>query len=141
MRSVGGGYAAALAAYFAVGVAFHVGAPVLVPGVAGLFGNATVFRPWPGGVEAYMLFHPVWFVAVFVAGYAVLRPGNVRLAGWRGGLRYAAGVLVVGSLPVYAVVFAAVQLPPEIAGLWAAQSICQYLAAGAAVGQVFRVTE
>jgi len=128
--------AVAAAVLLAVGVLFHFGLPIAAPDIPPQFGNATLFRPWAGWTSTYMLLHPLWFGAVFAAVYLGLRSRGGLRVGWRGGVVYGAGVFLVGSLPVYLLAYAAFQVSPEVISWWVAQSLCQYLAAGAALGAV-----
>jgi hypothetical protein len=128
--------AVAAAVLLAVGALFHFGLPMIAPGIPPQFGNAALFRPWAGWTSTYMLLHPLWFGAVFAAVYLGLRSRGGLPLGWRGGVVYGVGVFVVGSLPVYLLAYAAFQVSLQVIGSWVAQSLCQYLAAGAALGAV-----
>jgi hypothetical protein len=109
---------------------------MIAPGIPPQFQNAALFRPWAGWTSTYMLLHPLWFGPVFAAVYLALRSRGGLLLGWRGGVVYGVGVFLVGSLPVYLLAYAAFQVSPEVIVSWVAQSLCQYLAAGAAMGAV-----
>lgn len=119
-----------------VGGLFHLGMPFVAPGIKPQFLNAALFRPWAGWTSTYMLIHPLWFGVVFAAVYLVLRSRGALPLGWRGGLEYGFGVFLVGSLPVYVLAYAAFSVSPEVIGSWVAQSLCQYLAAGVAIGWI-----
>jgi hypothetical protein len=128
--------AVAAAVLFAVGILFHFGIPVVAPSIPTQFANAALFRPWLGWTSIYMALHPLWFGVVFAAVYLGLRSRGALPLGWRGGLVYGLGVFLVGSLPVYVLAYAAFSVSPEVIGSWVAQSLCQYLAAGAAIGAI-----
>jgi hypothetical protein len=126
----------AAAVLFAVGGLFHLGMPFVAPAIPPQFANAALFRPWAGWTSTYMLLHPLWFGAVFAVIYLVLRSRGGLPLGVRGGLEYGLGVFLVGSLPVYMLAYAAFSVSPGVIGSWVAQSLCQYLAAGAAIGWI-----
>jgi hypothetical protein len=128
--------AAASVVLFVVGAAFHFGVRFVAPAVPPQFENVALFRPWAGWTSTYMLIHPLWFGVLFAAVYLWLRVPGGPLAGWRGGATYGLGVFLVGSLPVYLLAFASFQVSQGVMTCWVAQSLCQYVAAGAAVGAV-----
>jgi hypothetical protein len=121
---------------YAVGLLFHFAIPIVAPSIPPLYGNTALFRPWAEWTSTYMALHPLGFGVLFVAVYRVLPTRCGISSGWRGGLMYGLGVFVVGSLPVFLLMFAALQVPLEVAMSWMAQNACQYLAAGAGVGWV-----
>jgi hypothetical protein len=123
---------------FAVGAVFHIGVPIIVPHIASQFENNALFRPWKGWTSTYMLIHPLWFGGVFGAGFLALKSRHALAPGWKGGLEYGLGVFMVGSFPVYLLVFASLQVSPEVILAWGSQSCCQYVAAGIAVGAIAR---
>jgi len=123
---------------FAVGAAFHFAVPVVAPTVPPQFGNAGLFRPWAGWTSTYMALHPFGFGVVFAATYLILRSRNGVSRGWRGGLEYGAVVFLVGSLPVYLLVFASFEVSHEVVACWVVQSVCQHTAAGVAIGLAAR---
>ena len=116
------------------GTIFHLGLPVVLPGIPPQFSNSGLYRPWAGWTSTYMLIHPLWFGVVFGGLYSILRSRDALAPGWRDGLAYGFGVFFVGSLPVFLLAFAAVQISPEVMAVWVAQSLCQYAAAGVAIG-------
>ncbi len=83
-----------------------------------------------------MLAHPFLYGSVFAAVFLALRKGSTFPAGIRGGLIYGAGVFSVGSLPVFVLAFASFQVSAEVIVTWIVQNLCQYLAAGIALGAV-----
>ncbi|WZP00116.1 hypothetical protein EP7_001733 [Isosphaeraceae bacterium EP7] len=119
---------------FMVGVAFHLAMPLVAPGIPPQFSDSSLYRPWTGWTSTYMLVHPLWFGVVFAAMYQALRTRGMRIRGWRGGLCYGLGVFLVGSLPVFLLAFASFRVSGGVIFSWVAQSLCQYAAAGAAVG-------
>ncbi|WP_197203499.1 SRPBCC family protein [Crateriforma conspicua] len=121
---------------FFVGAAFHFLIPVFAPHVPEAFENTHLFRPWSGWTSAYMAIHPLIFAVVFSAFFLGLRDRTAFPAGVRGGALYGIGVFVVGSLPVFLLVYAAMAMTTEIAVLWTVQNAMQYLIAGAAMGSV-----
>lgn len=121
---------------FAVGAVFHLTIPIIAPDIPPQFKNDNLFRPWDGWTSTYMAFHPFGFGVLFASIYWVLRRQGGVSPGWRGGLMYGSGVFVVGSLPVFSLVFASFQVSSEVIVSWITQSLCQYLAAGAVVGWV-----
>lgn len=130
------GWLTAAGVLFSVGAAFHFGVKLLAPGIDAQFQNNPVFRPWDGWTSTYMTLHPFGFAVAFTAAYLFLSTRCEAVRGWRGGLGYGVGVFAVGSLPVYLLANAAVRVPSEVTVCWVAQSGCQYLAAGAALGWV-----
>jgi len=121
---------------FLVGSVFFLVVPVLLPSVEQRYKNIAVFRPWLAWTSTYMKFHPFLYGPVFATVFLTLRKGSTFLAGIRGGFLYGAGVFAVGSLPVFVLAFASFQASVEIIGLWILQNLCQYLAAGIAIGSV-----
>jgi hypothetical protein len=125
---------AAVLTLLAVGLGFHFAIPVVAPGIPPQFLNAALFRPWAGWTRIYMLLHPVWFGVVFASVYLLLQGRGAVAGGWEGGLEYGLGVFLVGALPVWALAYAVFSVSPEVMASFVIQSVCQYLAAGAAVG-------
>lgn len=127
---------AAGAALFAVGGIFHEAIPIVAPGIEQEYENLAVFRPWNGWTSTYMYLHPFGFGVIFAAVYlASLARGGIR-EGCRGGAIYGSLVLLVGSLPVYLLTYAAFQISSELVISWIVQSACQYIVAGAVLGWV-----
>lgn len=83
-----------------------------------------------------MIVHPVWFGTVFAGAFVFLRSRETVPPGWRGGAAYGVAVFLAGALPIYAIVFASLAIPPAVIGFWMIHSLCQYAAAGAALGLV-----
>ena len=121
---------------FLVGSVFFFLVPVLFPDIEEQYKNIALFRPWPGWTSTYMKFHPFLYGPVFAAVFLTLRKGSKFPTGIRGGFLYGAGVFSVGSLPVFVLAFASFQVSLDIIGQWILQNLCQYLAAGIAVGCV-----
>ena len=143
MRLIGlGRYAACVAVagatMFAVGAFFYLVIPLIAPAIPPQFANKCLFRPWAGWTRIYMAIHPFGFGLVFATVYVVLLGRGCTAPVWRDGFLYGFGVFLVGSLPVYLLVFASFAVSPGIIVSWVAQSLCQYTAAGAAVGLVAR---
>jgi hypothetical protein len=126
---------------FVVGALFHLAVPWVAPAIPPQFGNAALFRPWAGWTSTYMALHPFGFGLVFAVVYIALRARCRVAPGWRGGLLYGLGVFLVGSLPIYLLAFASFMVSPEVIASWVAQSLCQYSAAGAAMGWVTRCAD
>jgi len=126
---------------FLVGSIFHTIVPVLFPEVQLQYETESeLFRRWKGiWTETYMMVHPFLFGSVFAAVFLALRKRTAFPAGFCGGLTYGAGVFCVWSLPVFVLAFASFVVPAEIISLWILQNLCQYLAAGLAVGRVAEV--
>src|SRR6516225_2322746 len=118
----------------AVGVAFHFAVPILAPGIPPQFLNIALFRPWGGWTSTYMFLHPLGYGVVFALIYAVL--WQFGFGGWLGGLKYGFGVFLVGALPVWLLAYASFQVSPEVMASFVLQAMCQYSAAGAAIGAV-----
>lgn len=123
---------------FAVGALFHVAVPAIAPSIPTRFRNPELFRPWEGWTSTYMVLHPFGYGAVFAMIYlALLGRGGVA-PGWRDGIRYGVGVFIIGSLPVYLLVFASFRVSTDVIASWIVQSAYQYSAAGLAVGLLAR---
>ena len=124
-----------------VGYVFHMIVPVLFPDVQLQYETQSeLFRWWEGTwTETYMMVHPFLFGSVFAAVFLALRKRTSFPSGTSGGLTYGAGVFFVGSLPVFVLAFASFVVSAEIISLWILQNLCQYLAAGFAVGRVVDV--
>lgn len=121
---------------FLVGSIFFYLVPLLFFGIEQQYNNFSLFRPWPEWTSTYMMFHPFLYGPVFAAIFLALRKGSTFPSGIRGGFIYGAGVFTVGSLPVFVLALASFQVSVEIIGLWILQNLCQYIAAGVAVGSV-----
>ncbi len=123
---------------FLVGLVFHLIVPILLPEVHLQYKTETeLFRRWEGTwTETYMMVHPFLYGSVFAAVFLALRKRTAFPAGISGGLTYGAGVFFVGSLPVFVLALASFVVSAEIISLWILQNLCQYLAAGIAVGKV-----
>ena len=134
-RSVSCGLAAGITMFF-VGVVFYLLIPIVQPGIPPQYQNADLFRIWSGWTSIYMVIHPFAYGFVFAAIFVTLRRTTHFPSGVRGGLLYGAGVFVVGSLPVFLLIFASLQVSAEILVTWVIQSLAQYLSAGMAVGAV-----
>jgi hypothetical protein len=128
-------------AMLAVGWAFNT-IEKAIPSIPAEYKNPAVFRDWPGWTEGYMLAHPIWFGFVFAAGFLVVTRGRVR-PGWvfAGccGAAYGGLLFLVGSLPVFALVYASFQVSRELVAVsWAGRNLAQYVVAGGLVGLVTR---
>lgn len=121
---------------FGVGVAFHFLAPLVAPWLESEYRNEAVFRPWGAWTRMYMLAHPWLYGVVFTGAFLGIRVivGSVNLGGVRDGLLYGLAVFAVGSLPVYALNFASLQVSDSVVVSWVLQSLCQYSLAGLALG-------
>jgi len=119
---------------FAVGALFHVVVPVVAPTIPRQFANAALFRPWDGWTSTYMALHPWGFGVLFAAAYLMLQHRGGGAPMWRGGLAFGLGLFAVGSLPIFLLVLASMQVTPELIACWSIQNACQYAAAGAALG-------
>jgi hypothetical protein len=110
-----------------------------IPSIPAEYKNGPGFRTWPGWTEGYMLAHPIWFGFVFAAGYALVvrgRASDYVRAVFRGAA-YGGLVFVVGSLPVFALVYASFRVSPVLVAVsWAARNLAQYVIAGALVALV-----
>jgi ligand-binding SRPBCC domain-containing protein len=118
---------------FLVGLLFHVLSPVIAPGLEVHYKNRDLFRNWNGWTSTYMLMHPFLYAPVFSAGFSYLHRISKLPSGVGNGLAYGAIVFCVGSLPVFLLMFASLQLPPEVIAAWMLQNLFQYLAAGLAL--------
>jgi hypothetical protein len=123
---------------FAVGVFFFLAIPLIAPAIPPQFANKWLFRPWVGWTRIYMAIHAFGFGLVFATVYIVLLGRGCVATGWRDGFLYGFGVFLVGSLPVYLLMFASFAVSPEIIVSWVVQSLCQYTVAGVAVGLASR---
>jgi hypothetical protein len=123
---------------FAVGGIFHLLMPGIAPGLPPQFNNVALFRPWNGWTSIYMALHPFWYGVVFAGIYLGLRKRCSFPAGLLGGFTYGAGVFLVGSFPMYALVFASFQVSVEVITFFIMQSACQYVAAGVAISAIAR---
>ena len=121
---------------FLVGVVFHFLVPFIAPGIEPQYEHSELFRRWPGWTSTYMAIHPFIYAPVFAAIFLKLRHETSFPSGIRGGLIYGTSIFLVGSLPVFLLVFASFQVSVEIIVAWITQNLCQYLAAGFAIGAV-----
>jgi hypothetical protein len=113
-----------------------------IPSIPAEYESGPGFRTWPGWTEGYMLVHPIWFGFVFAVGYALVARGRAACSYLSAGIRgaaYGGLVFVVGSLPVFALVYASFRVSPELVAVsWAARNLAQYVIAGLLVGVVAR---
>jgi hypothetical protein len=113
-----------------------------LPAIKAEYDNKAVFRTWPGWTETYMRAHPCWFGFVFAFVYVLLSQGDLpagrgRAAG--AGALYGAVVFLVGSLPIFALIYASFQVSLGLLALsWVARNLAQYVIAGAVLGLVVR---
>jgi hypothetical protein len=116
----------------------------LLPAIKAEYENKDVFRIWPGWTEIYMRAHPCWFGFVFAFVYVLLLLRQRDLPASRGqavwsGVQYGAVVFLVGSLPVFALIYASFQVRLWLLALsWVARNLAQYVLAGAVLGLVVR---
>lgn len=134
-RTLLAGLAAGITMFF-VGTVFHFLTPIVQPGIPVQYLNAALFRTWPGWTATYMVIHPFLFGFVFAVIFVGLRRSTQFPMGIRGGLFYGALVFLVGSLPVFLLTFALLQLSVEIIVGWMVQNLVQYLLAGVVMGAV-----
>lgn len=85
-----------------------------------------------------MILHPFGYGVAFATIYLFLLDRGGLVPGGRDGFLYGLGVFLVGSLPVYLLAFASFRVTPDVIVSWIAQSACQYLAAGFAIGLAAR---
>lgn len=121
---------------FLVGVVFHFLIGSLAPDIDRQYRNPALFRDWSGWTSTYMTIHPFLYGPVFAVVFLRLRMATSIPSGIKGGLIYGGGVFCVGSLPVFLLTFASFQVSVEIMLSWIVQNLCQYLAAGVAIGAV-----
>jgi hypothetical protein len=121
---------------FAVGTAFHFLVPIVWPGIQQAYRDQRLFRPWTGWTRIYMVIHPWLYGLLFAAAFVGLRAalGPANLSAMQVGLCYGLAVFLVGSLPIFALNFASLQVPAGVMGTWMLQNLCQYAAAGVALG-------
>jgi hypothetical protein len=142
------GIVAALA-MLAVGGVFNL-VEAAIPSIPAEYQTGPAFRTWPGWTERYMLAHPIWFGFVFALGFAMFAgncssgsraAGSYSSAAIRGAA-YGLLVFVIGSLPVFALVYASFRVSPELVAVsWAARNLAQYVIAGTLVGLVARASD
>jgi hypothetical protein len=121
-----------------VGCLFHfVLVPVLAPGLKEEYENRALFRSLAGWPGIYMIAHPLVYGLLFAAAFRLVG-GVERSPTWGRGLLvgscFGAAVFLVGSLPVYLLNYASFAVPPGVILSWVAQSVCQYVVAGAGLG-------
>lgn len=121
---------------FLVGLMFHVLGGYIAPDLELQYKNRVLFRDWNAWTSTYMVIHPFVYAPVFFAIFLHLRRASSLPAGINGGLIYGVGVFCAGSLPVFLVAFASFQVSVEVIATWVVQNLCQYLAAGIALGIV-----
>ena len=121
---------------FLVGVVFYFLVPFIAPGIKPQYENLALYRDWKEWTSTYMTIHPFIFAPVFATVFLKLRLATSFPAGIKGGFIYGVGVFCVGSLPVFLLAFASFQVSVEILLSWIVQNLCQYLAAGVAIGAV-----
>jgi hypothetical protein len=135
-----GGFTAAFT-MLGIGLAFNF-LEAGIPAIGAEYENKAIFRDWPGWSQAYMWAHPVWFGFVFAFGFALVNRDRCQSGwGWAAGYGLAYGVVVflVGSLPVFALIYASFRVSPELVAVsWAARNLTQYAAAGLVLGLVTR---
>jgi hypothetical protein len=121
-----------------VGCVFHfVLVPVLAAGLKKEYENRALFRDLGGWSGTYMILHPLVYGLLFAGAFRLV--GGVEKAEtWRQGFLVGVGfglaVFLVGSLPVYLLNYASFAVSPRVIQAWVVHSLCQYVAAGAALG-------
>jgi hypothetical protein len=121
---------------FLVGCLFYQAVPAIIPAIRAQYENSALFRPWAGWTSTYMILHPLGYGVAFALAYYGLRSWCAFPSGWRGGCAFGAGVFLVGSLPIFLIVYASFAVPFAVIASWVLQNVCQYLLSGAAVGVV-----
>jgi hypothetical protein len=124
----------------AVGWVFNKIEEAAIPSISAEYLTGPGFRTWPGWSEGYMLVHPLWFGFVFTAVFVLVTRGrptrNYPQAALRGAA-YGGLVFIVGSLPVFFLVYASFRVSPQLVAVsWAARNLAQYVIAGALVGLI-----
>lgn len=114
----------------------------MIPSIAAEYQNHAVFRTWPGWTEFYMRIHPCWFGFVFSVVYILATPSR-SIIGRRSAVIHGAcyGLLVfsIGSLPVFALIYASFQVSLRLMLIsWVARNLAQYVIAGAFLGLVIQ---
>jgi hypothetical protein len=136
---LGGG--AAVVVLLVVGWAFDQ-LEDLLPAIKAEYENKAVFRTYPGWTQTYMRAHPCWFGFVFAFVYVLLGQGDLAVGRGRAagsGALYGAVVFLVGSLPVFALIYASFQVSLGLLALsWVARNLAQYVLSGAVLGLVVR---
>jgi hypothetical protein len=129
IRTLLAGLAAGITMFF-VGAVFHFLIPIVKPSIPAQYQNVALFRTWTGWTATYMVVHPFLFGFVIAVIFVGLRRSTHFPTGMRGGLIYGALVFLVGSLPVFLLIFASLQLSVEIIVSWMVQNLVQHLIAG-----------
>lgn len=105
-----------------------------LPAIQAEYANKAIFRDWPGWTEAYFWIHPIWFGLAFALGFVLISRGRLHagLAPAAGlGALYGGLVFVVGSMPVFALLYASFRVSAELVSVsWAARNLTQYVIAG-----------
>lgn len=124
------------AVQFMIGALFHLLLPILAPTWQDEYAQECLFRPWSGWTQAYMLLHPWLFGLLFAFGFFGLSTTMDRatLCCGSGGVIYGSAIVLLGSIPIFALNLASFQISAKLVGAWAAQNSCQNLAAGYALG-------
>lgn len=122
---------------FVVGLMFHILGPLIVADLDQHYENHDLFRDWNGWTTTYMFMHPFLYAPVFSAVFLLLPGASSLQSGVRYGFLYGAGVFCVGSLPIFLLMFASLQVPSEVIAAWVVQNLCQCLAAGSTL-TIFR---
>jgi len=121
-----------------VGCLFHfVLVPALAPGLEKEYKNRALFRSLAGWPGIYMILHPLLYGVLFAAAFRLVGGVERVQNQWQGllvGACFGLAVFLVGSLPVYLLNYASFAVIPAVILSWVAQSLCQYVAACAALG-------
>lgn len=136
-----GGLAAGLL-MLAVGWCFDQ-VETLIPSIPAEYQTNPAFRPWPGWTKSYMAAHPLGFGFLFTAVFVVLgwsQPEQSWVVEARRGGMFGALIFLVGSLPIFLLIFASFRVSPTLVAVsWALRNAMQYTAAGMGLGVIAKL--
>ena len=124
-----------------IGIAFN-SLEGTFPAIQWEYANKAIFRDWPGWTESYFRIHPLWFGFAFALGFRLIGRDQFS-AGWGHaasfGALYGGLVFIVGSLPVFALLYASFRVSAELILVsWVARNLTQYVITGVCLGLLTR---
>lgn len=121
----------------AVGSLFFAGTKLFAPSLDRMFlDHPEIFRPWPIPTLVYMVAYALAYGTVFGAAYLFLQRRLQLAGGVISGLQYGLLLWVVGSAPIFLLMYASAKIPGPIVVAWILQNLVQYLVTGSTLGAV-----
>lgn len=87
-------------------------------------------------VVPYLYCHPILYGFAFTAAFIFVARYFTETVSTGFGLAFGLALFLVGSLPIFVLLSAAVDIPFAVVPLWILRNLSQYVAAGAVLGSI-----